>query len=453
MLGIGLNIMQTGRPPWWQAPAYQAAEEGTGISRLPAAVASFRLGRYAVTTKDAASIPAASADALTLMQAGAFAGLFTFTRASSATYVDAGGQLQTAAADVPRFDFTNGKRRQLLLENAATNSILASEMTGAVAGRRFHDGVGNVGVLPTGMAMSYGGASTGYVDVISVTTDSRGRKRLRLEFNIVNATGSTQFPRLRFVDTAAVAGEIWSASAFFNLVSTSHGLSMLLEGQSPTGSMASTPISTGESNVTLHGGLFPSGGQTLVRSQIGPSLPTGQTWTAVVEVACPQLEKSPRCTSYIPTTGTAATRAADSCQFGAKAQALIARSAVGVVVKGEGISGTSGNMLGGASSRVLGFNSSQTQILLGNASGMQIGSAVTAPLPAFGVAAGWDGSGKAGSHNGSAIATSATALDATFTSAFLGRGSAFASGWYDELVLYPFRPASAALVAKAVAFA
>jgi hypothetical protein len=74
-------------------------------------------------------------------------------------------------------------------------------------------------------------------------------------------------------------------------------------------------------------------------------------------------------------------------------------------------------------------------------------------LPAFGTAAGWDGAGKAGSYNGSVIATSAVTHDATFTSAFLGRGSGFANGWYDEFVLYPFRPSSASLVAKAVAFA
>ncbi|UVC09034.1 hypothetical protein IHQ71_28675 [Rhizobium sp. TH2] len=451
MLGTGLDIMLAGQKAWWQAPARAATEEGTGISRLPASIASFRLGRYAVTNREAASIAAASADALTQMQAVGFSGLFSFTRASNASFIDAGGNLQIAASDVPRFDHTNGKR-QLLLEGASANAVLASEMTGFTAGRRYHDGIGNVGVLPTGMSVNFGGANTGYVDLISVITDSRGRKRLRLEFNIANATGSTQFPRFRFAEVAGVAGELWSASVFVAVISSSHTVSMLTEAQTPTGSMQSANLVTGDNTIMLNGGVFPSGGQTMVRSQFGVSLPTGQTWTAVIDVACPQLEKSPRCTSYIPTTGTAATRAADNCQFGPKALALIGRTAVGIVLKGEAIWGPSGNFVGCASSRIVGLNTAQTQISLGNASAIQVGSAVTAPLPAFGTAVGWDGAGKAGSYNGAAIATSATPHDATFTSAFLGRGSGFANGWYDEFVLYPFRPSGASLVAKAVAF-
>jgi hypothetical protein len=452
MLGTGLDIMHAGQKAWWRAPALAAIEEGTGISRLPALIASFRLGRYAITNRDAASIAAASPDALTQMQAAGFSGLFSFTRSSNATYIDAGGNLQIASSDVPRFDHTNGKR-QLLLEGPSVNSVPASEMTGFAAGRRYHDGVGNTGVLPTGMSMNFGGANTGYVDLISVVTDSRGRKRLRIEFNIANATGSTQFPRFRFAEVAGAAGELWSASAFAAVVSSSHTVSMLTEAQTPTGSMQSVNLVTGDNTIALNGGLFPSGGQTMVRSQFGVSLPTGQTWTAVIEVACPQLEKSPRCTSYIPTTGVAASRSADNCQFGPKALALIGRASVGVILKGEAIWGSLGNFVGGASSRIVGLSSAQNQVYVGNTTVLQIGSGVTVPLPAFGAAAGWDGGGKAGSYNGSAIATSATPHDATFSSVFLGRGSSFAHGWYDELVLYPFRPSSASLVGKAVPFA
>lgn len=265
MLGTGLDIMQTARPAWWRASGLQAAEEGTGIIRPPALIAGFRLGRYAVTNREAASIAAASPDALTQLQPAGFAGIFSFTRASTATYVDAGGLLQLAAIDTPRFDHSNGKR-QLLLEGSATNSVAASEMTGAVMGRRYHDGVGNVGVLPAGMSLSFGSGNTGHVDLVSVSTDSRGRKRLRLEFNIANATGSTQFPRLRLVEVGGVAGEVWSLSGFVNIVSTSHAVTMMIEAQSPTANMANVALAAGENTVALHGGVFPAGGQTQIRS-------------------------------------------------------------------------------------------------------------------------------------------------------------------------------------------
>lgn len=45
----------------------------------------------------------------------------TFSRASTATYIDSDGLLKTAAIDVPRYDFTNGVNNGLLIEAAATN--------------------------------------------------------------------------------------------------------------------------------------------------------------------------------------------------------------------------------------------------------------------------------------------------------------------------------------------
>jgi hypothetical protein len=55
--------------------------------------------------------------------------LVTFTRASSATYIDSAGTLQTAAVDVPRFDHnpTTGESLGLLVEEQRTNLLLRSE--------------------------------------------------------------------------------------------------------------------------------------------------------------------------------------------------------------------------------------------------------------------------------------------------------------------------------------
>jgi hypothetical protein len=55
--------------------------------------------------------------------------LVTFTRASSATFIDSAGTLQTAAVDVPRFGHnpTTGESLGLLVEEARTNLVLRSE--------------------------------------------------------------------------------------------------------------------------------------------------------------------------------------------------------------------------------------------------------------------------------------------------------------------------------------
>jgi hypothetical protein len=57
------------------------------------------------------------------------ASLITFTRASSGTYIDSAGVLQTAATDVPRFDHnpTTGESLGLLVEEQRTNLLLRSE--------------------------------------------------------------------------------------------------------------------------------------------------------------------------------------------------------------------------------------------------------------------------------------------------------------------------------------
>jgi hypothetical protein len=55
--------------------------------------------------------------------------LVTFTRASSGTYTDSAGVIQTAATDVPRFDHnpTTGESLGLLVEEQRTNLLLRSE--------------------------------------------------------------------------------------------------------------------------------------------------------------------------------------------------------------------------------------------------------------------------------------------------------------------------------------
>ena len=69
------------------------------------------------------------ADNKSLVDAVTGASLVTFTRASSGTFVDSAGVLQTAATDAPRFDHnpTTGESLGLLVEEQRTNLLLRSE--------------------------------------------------------------------------------------------------------------------------------------------------------------------------------------------------------------------------------------------------------------------------------------------------------------------------------------
>ena len=80
----------------------------------------------------------------------------SFTRAGSATYFDAAGVLQTALADVPRFDHNpvSGALRGLLVEPSATNRLLNSGFAGGAAG--------TPGTAPTSWSFNASNGSTAY---------------------------------------------------------------------------------------------------------------------------------------------------------------------------------------------------------------------------------------------------------------------------------------------------
>lgn len=77
----------------------------------------------------AAALDLQFADTKTLTDQVSGNNLITFTRASTATYVDSSGIIQTAAADAPRFDHdpATGESLGLLIEEARTNLFLNSD--------------------------------------------------------------------------------------------------------------------------------------------------------------------------------------------------------------------------------------------------------------------------------------------------------------------------------------
>jgi len=106
--------------------------------------------------------------------------LITFTRASTGTYVDSNGIIQTAAVDTPRFDHdpVTGESLGLLIEESRTNLLTYSEEVDQIAWAK----AGTVSVVPNS-ALSPDGLMT--ADQITL-----GTQNARVgQFNLITTTG------------------------------------------------------------------------------------------------------------------------------------------------------------------------------------------------------------------------------------------------------------------------
>jgi hypothetical protein len=245
----------------------------------------------------------------------AFGDIITFTRASTATYFDSAGVLQSAAIDVPRFDYDPDTlaAQGLLIEEARTNSIRNNTMVGAVAG--------TPGTLPTNWSAST--SLTGLTREIVGTGTESGITYIDVRLSgTPSASGTYLFLTETATQVAALNGQTWTNSAYFKL---------------QAGSL------TGITSVRLYFQENNSGGSYLAEQNIGITNPTSaalntqrasvirtlnQATTAfllpgfnllltgaaidiTLRIGLPQLELGAFATSVIPTTTTALTRAAD----------------------------------------------------------------------------------------------------------------------------------------------
>jgi hypothetical protein len=242
--------------------------------------------------------------------------LVSFTRASTATYIDSAGTLQTAAVDVPRFDHnpTTGESLGLLVEEQRTNEVRSSSMTGGATG--------TPGTYPTGLstnAIAAGltlqiaalGTNEGlpYVDirVSGTSSDSSG-----FSINLQPAT-----------DAVAASGQTWTGSCYCSLVAGSYSnttaprlriLERTLAGGYLTEGSGSTIIATGTSLLQARATVTRTLTNALTaRAQLGfvIGIASGVAVDFTLRFAAPQLELGAFASSYILTTGTAATRNAD----------------------------------------------------------------------------------------------------------------------------------------------
>jgi len=239
----------------------------------------------------------------------------TFTRATTGTYVDSAGVLQTAAIDGPRFDYnqTTLAPLGLLIEEARTNSLRNNTMQGAVAG--------SPGTLPT----YWGGIGAGLgtlAQTIVGTGTQNGIEYIDIRYFGTASTTSSGVQFESSTQIVAAPAQVWSSSLWFAIIGGSTaGINSI------TQAIVERNISGGYLT-QINGVDLRSSGSTITRSSVVGTLGNaltarvvsavlfsfaiGGTVDITFRIGLPQLELGLSATSVIKTTTTALTRAVDS---------------------------------------------------------------------------------------------------------------------------------------------
>lgn len=229
----------------------------------------------------------------------------TFTRASTGTFIGSNGLIQTAATNVPRFthDPVTQQSLGLLIEESRTNLVLRSD--------DFANAVWQYGK----------GASQPSNASISTYTGTRpdGTTGTVYRFSFPATTNANDFAIVfQATTTSQASSNSVASSLWFKRVSG--GTQIGIYGQSSTvppnssgGYVAAVVnLSSDWQRASAAGAMIgsPFGNWCLMFG--GDSRIAGHAFAAVVvDVWGAQLEAGAFATSYIPTTGSAATRAAD----------------------------------------------------------------------------------------------------------------------------------------------
>lgn len=242
----------------------------------------------------------------------------TFSRASSATYFDNTGTLQTASSGVARANAyqdhnpTTLAPLGFLIEEARTNSNRNNTMVGAVAG--------TPGTTPT--AWSVSGTGDGLTRTIVGTGTEDG-----IAYIDVKYTGTTSAAASRAVTSeaatqvSALAGQTWTGSAFIKLAGGSLA-NVTVNNSVNERSVAGTALVTSATSITPTTSTLRSQRASTTRTltdaltafvthQVSINYASGVAVDITLRIGLPQLEQGAFATSPILTTTAAATRLAD----------------------------------------------------------------------------------------------------------------------------------------------
>ena len=235
-------------------------------------------------------------------------GDLTFSRASTATRVNASGLIASVASNVPRLDYTNSTCPKLLLEPQRTNLVLYSEAFNAVWTLNGITVTPDATTSPTGVAsadklIATAGAGAKYAFQILAVT------------NAVAYTTSTYFKAAEYTFAFMRLGGVdGNPYVIYNLATQA------VVATSGLTSSTITSVGNGWYRVTVTATqtsivlapvvmVIPSTGYTLSGDNLpqftGNGTSGGFVWGA-------QSEQGSYATSFIPTEGTAVTRVADA---------------------------------------------------------------------------------------------------------------------------------------------
>lgn len=425
----------------------------------PAIIADFNRGLYAVPMGLTSSTAAtAGVDQLTRLRAATFEEVFAFVATSTTArgYIDQSAVFRNnLAANVPRFTFQNGKR-QLALDNQVTNFVPYSTATSDASWV-----VSNC-TKTSGQADPSGGTGASLITASAGTAS----KFVYAGAGTFSYTSGTTYTVSYFVKAGtqslvqlSLPSAAFGTGQYANFDITNDTLGTVSGGTAkvtrfPDGSRRIEFTAAATVSTTATAGVV-----VFIASLTDARVPT-VSLTTNFTIWGAQVEAQPFASAFIPTEASSVTRAIETCQVGALAQAIVSRAAGTIVVRGKFSSASdalSRAIFGNDGTGPLLFAVYGSPALLSNWNGtlglnVTLGSG-TFNTTSFGAALAFDGTGRAISGNRAATVSDAQSVAAKAVT-YLGRSgvaSIYGDGFYDALVIYPARVAAGALQSLAVA--
>lgn len=239
----------------------------------------------------------------------------TFTRAGTATYFDAAGNLQTASANVPRKDHDpiTLAVRGLLDEPGRTNGVPNNSMTGAAAG--------TPGTMPTGWGASAPAELTR--EIVGVFTEN-GITYIEIRISgTVTAQRDWGVTFSPITSIAATPGQVWAGSVYLrrvggslaNLITLGSNLQAYNSGVFLSNIQFNSVLSTLTNAPLVSQRVLTSGAAPASTTHVALGLFLRTAASGAVDVTfrigMPQVEAGAFTTSVIPTSTVAVTRGSD----------------------------------------------------------------------------------------------------------------------------------------------
>jgi hypothetical protein len=234
-----------------------------------------------------------------------YADLITFTRASGATYLDSDGVLKTASTNTPRIEYdADGNRLGLLVEEQRTNIQVYSEDFANADWTKARASIdSNTIVAPDGTLTGSKLIESTDNNTHTLTDGTSVTSGTSYTYSIYAKAGERSICRI-YTNLNQEAG---TYGAFYDLSSGA------VTSETGTGSATITPVSNSWYRITCTVTATASAARAFYLSivQSGTTVSYAGDGTSGIYIWGAQLEAGSFPTSYIPTSGSTATRAAD----------------------------------------------------------------------------------------------------------------------------------------------